>query len=109
MIRPRRPRVPTALVWKDGTACAPAELFSAAFINPTEEWNMKELLLITTAIGRCSAPAHSRSHRVTSQRPSCPRGANPDQSTFVHVASSLVDLVSDFGTVCPERAGDLFR
>src|SRR5258705_8901540 len=26
-------------------------LFSAAFINPTEEWNMKERLLVTTAIG----------------------------------------------------------
>src|SRR5258706_6679625 len=26
-------------------------LFSAAFINPTEEWNMKERLLIMTAIG----------------------------------------------------------
>ena len=71
---------------------------------------MKERLLITTAIGlMLGTGAFAQSSTDKSKTDPPPRGAKPDQSKFVHVSGPVVNLFSEFGTVCPERAIDLFR
>jgi hypothetical protein len=84
-------------------------LFSAAFINPTEEWNMKERLLITTAIGLMlgtGAFAQSPSDKSkTDPLPAAQSQTNQNSSTSPAPSSTS----PQYGTVCPERAVDLFR
>jgi len=68
-------------------------LFSAAFINPTEEWNMKERLLIMTAIGLMlgtGAFAQSPSDQQKNNPP--PAAQSQTNQNSSHVAGPLVDL-----------------
>src|SRR5258706_1440382 len=66
-------------------------LFSAAFINPTEEWNMKERLLIMTAIGLMlgtGAFAQSPSDKSKTAPPPAAQGQTNQNSSTSPAPSS---------------------